>query len=201
MALSESIVQIKNALRSQHSVKIKEMGFSEFDLSSLMSDLDMQVREKLEKQAITYSVALPDNMPTMKLPREPFLQMLVNLVQNSIEAIEEAIAMAYLRKGEGKITINVECPRQLGRLILDVVDNGVGIESQYLNQVLQAHYTTKEGRMGMGFHSAANLLAAFSGRLDVLSEGKGMGCTVQIAVPSSNLIDESSFDALLNEGR
>ena len=122
-----------------------------------------------------------DNAPKEIYTQEnQFHRMLVNLIKNSIEAIDELIA------SEGLITtpaIRVKCYVGLDSLIIEVTDNGIGIEKDKLDIIFRSGYTTKDSGSGLGLHLIANFINGHGGQILALSDGIGKGATMRIVLP------------------
>ncbi len=64
-----------------------------------------------------------------------------------------------------------------------VEDNGVGIEKDSIERVLQFGYTTKEDGHGIGLHSSLIAAQQIGGRLAVESNGNDCGSRFTLTVP------------------
>jgi two-component system sensor histidine kinase PhcS len=71
------------------------------------------------------------------------VQVFVNLVSNSLKAVEEI-------RGDRKPIIKVASRREGCRLVVQVRDNGVGVEQDNLPRVFDPFFTTSEVGKGMG---------------------------------------------------
>ena len=93
------------------------------------------------------------------------VQVLVNLISNAARALKDS------KKSEaGSITVSGE---RLGpRYMVRVRDNGVGIEKEILNQILDPFFTTREvgDGMGMGLSICNTIVENHGGKLEVDSE-------------------------------
>jgi nitrogen-specific signal transduction histidine kinase len=59
----------------------------------------------------------------------------------------------------GRPFIKIRCYLESNSLILEVTDNGIGIEKDKLNIIFQSGYTTKSSGSGLGLHSVANFVS------------------------------------------
>ena len=66
-------------------------------------------------------------------------------------------------------------------LVLEVQDNGMGIEQKNLKAIFGAGYTTKREGSGLGLHSAANFVTNSGGKIQPLSDGYGTGTTMRVS--------------------
>ena len=103
--------------------------------------------------------------------------MLVNLIKNSMEAIDE---LEQSRGLEAKPCIQIRAYVQEDFLNIDVIDNGIGIEEKRARIIFTAGYSTKKGGSGLGLHSIANFIIGSGGQISPLSTGFGKGTTMRI---------------------
>ena len=118
-----------------------------------------------------------------------FHQMLVNLVKNSIEAIDDLIVGQGLDEPP-RIQISVSAEGDF--LNLEVSDNGIGIKSKDTKAIFAPGYTTKSLGSGLGLHSAANFVIASGGRIQALSKGIGKGATMRVRLPLSSVASHAN---------
>jgi len=111
--------------------------------------------------------------------------MLVNLVKNSIEAIDERIQSGGLKQ---PLRIALKAYISDDFLCLDVTDNGIGITQKNLKLIFTAGYTTKQSGTGLGLFSSANFVIGSGGQIYALSEGIGTGTTMRIKLRCSSVI-------------
>ena len=71
-------------------------------------------------------------------------------------------------------------PEEDGFLVIDIIDNGIGIEPSRFRSVFNAGYTTKKNGSGLGPHSAANFVIGSGGKIQPLSDGIGRGTTIRV---------------------
>ena len=107
-----------------------------------------------------------------------FNQMLVNLVKNAIEAIDALAKAGGAETRYGRISIDSYLQDDF--LVIDVTDDGIGIEENLSSRIFAAGYSTKENSSGLGLHSAANFVIGAGGSIQALSSGPGMGTTIRV---------------------
>ena len=118
-----------------------------------------------------------------------FQHMLVSLVQNSAEAIDEERARR-LKLGasreealEATSSIRIVAREDCDRLEIEVIDTGIGIEPEHMQDLYRAGYTTKQRGSGLGLHAAADFVSRSGGKIHAMSEGTGTGTTVRVVLP------------------
>ena len=183
--VSERVTHITDIIRTQKSSSQSSMTWKIIDLrQTIMNTLKLQ-QDSIDKRGIQVHVNCENAPQEIRVQESQFHQMLVNLVKNSIEAIDELIQSGKLDETP---RIGVEAYISGDFLCLDVTDNGVGIAPQNLKLIFTAGYTTKESGTGLGLYSSANFVIGSGGQIYPLSEGIGKGTTMQIMLRRSSVI-------------
>ena len=94
-----------------------------------------------------------------------------NLVMNSIEA--------------GATKVKVSASETLDGLLLDVIDNGKGLEPSMQQQILEPFFTTKSQGTGLGLAVVQSVVRNHGGHIQ-LSCKPGMGCHIRLSFPHIN---------------
>lgn len=102
------------------------------------------------------------------------LQILINLVKNSIQAIQE---------NDAKRELYVSCKRYGAYVRFTVRDTGIGIPKNVLEKIFQYGFTTKKSGHGFGLHASANTAQELGGKLQVESDGVGKGAVFMLDLP------------------
>jgi signal transduction histidine kinase len=86
-------------------------------------------------------------------------QCLVNLVKNSLDAVEQGgiVQLSCRQSGEGAVEI-------------EVYDNGPGIELESQKKLFSPFFTTKENGTGLGLSAVQKIVAAHGGQIEVKSD-------------------------------
>ena len=183
--VSERVTHITDIIRTQKSSSQSSMTWKIIDLrQTIMSTLKLQ-QDSIDKSGIQVHVNCENAPQEIRVQESQFHQMLVNLVKNSIEAIDELIQSGKLDETP---RIGVEAYISGEFLCLDVTDNGIGIAPQNLKLIFTAGYTTKESGTGLGLYSSANFVIGSGGQIYPLSEGIGKGTTMRIMLRRSSVI-------------
>jgi C4-dicarboxylate-specific signal transduction histidine kinase len=103
-------------------------------------------------------------------------QVFVNLMQNAVDAIQEA--------AEGPREIRVRVSRTddgMAEVAFD--DTGVGVSAAAAERLYEPFFTTKEQGMGMGLAICLTIAEMHHGRLFVGPRASGRGTTVRMLLP------------------
>ena len=183
--VNERVTHIIDIIRTQRSSNQSTMARKTIDLQqAILSAVKLQ-QDSIDKRGIQVDVDCGDAPQEIQIQESQFQQMLVNLLRNSIEAIDELIQSGGLNETP---RIEVKAYTNEDFLCLDVTDNGIGIAPESLKLIFSAGYTTKESGTGLGLHSSANFVIGSGGKIYPLSEGIGKGTTIRIMLRHSSII-------------
>jgi signal transduction histidine kinase/CheY-like chemotaxis protein len=110
-------------------------------------------------------------------------QALVNLVQNAEQS----------KPKSGKIQIKADnlvldgggVTHQAGKFVrISVIDDGVGISKEHLQQIFDPYFTTKPGKSGLGLALTYSIVKKHDGYITVESD-VGKGSTFHVFIPAS----------------
>ena len=102
-----------------------------------------------------------DPMPA-RFDRRLISQALTNVIKNATEAIA-AVPPDQLGKGE----IHVFAAREGDDIVIDVVDNGVGLPKEKRSQLLEPYVTTREKGTGLGLAIVGRITEEHGGRIEL----------------------------------
>src|SRR5471032_2039520 len=89
-------------------------------------------------------------------------QALTNIIKNATEAIE-AVPVAELGKGR----IDVIAARENDDIVIDVIDNGIGLPKVARARLLEPYVTTREKGTGLGLAIVGRVLEDHGGRIEL----------------------------------
>ncbi len=152
------------------SVKREELQVRNASLNDLVNDISSLLRDRVAEAGIALVSELAEDLPRITLDDRRMRQVLLNLVQNAIEAIQ----------GRGEIRLETE--RDGNWVLLHVADDGVGMDRELQQKVFRAFYTTKDTGTGLGLALARRIVRQHGGELSVESES-GLGTRFSIRLP------------------
>lgn len=100
------------------------------------------------------------------------LQVIINIVKNSIESLEE--------KKDGYISIDTRVDEN--NVYIYFKDNGIGITRENLAKIREPFFTTKTRGTGLGVPLSYEIIEAHNGKI-IYDSKYGKGTTVTIKIP------------------
>jgi two-component system nitrogen regulation sensor histidine kinase NtrY len=97
-----------------------------------------------------------------KFDRRLISQALTNIIKNATEAIE-AVSPEELGKGR----IDVIAARENDDIVIDVIDNGIGLPKVSRSRLLEPYVTTREKGTGLGLAIVGRVLEDHGGRIEL----------------------------------
>jgi len=93
-------------------------------------------------------------------------QALTNIIKNATEAIEQ-VPPEELGKDSGKGRIDVVAQRENDDIVIDVIDNGIGLPKVARSRLLEPYVTTREKGTGLGLAIVGRVLEDHGGRIEL----------------------------------
>ena len=168
--VTDRITHIVDIIRTQRALGSTAPVYKDVDLRQTIMEAVKLLQESLTKRAIELQVECP--AAEIRIQESKFHQMVINLIKNAMEAIEDG----GVRHPQIRIRARVEGDL----LLLDVADNGIGLEPESLQRIFSPGYTTKTNGSGLGLHSAANYVIGTGGNIRPYSDGIGHGTTIRV---------------------
>jgi signal transduction histidine kinase len=134
-----------------------------------------------DKRGIAVSVHIPADLPILKGDRTQLMQMALNILKNSLEAIE---VTAPVKK------VSIRLYTQPHLLVLQVQDSGMGFDEFTASQLFKRGYTTKNSGTGLGLYNFRAIIESHGGTIDLTSEGPGKGAVTKISFPVESVMNE-----------
>ncbi len=114
-------------------------------------------------------------LPEVMVQRSKFIRVLVNLIENAVEAMAD-------RKSRRKLILRASLLDQ-DMVRFEVVDNGRGIAAEQLDRIFNQGFTTKKKNSSFGLHYSANAMREMSGSIRAFSDGPTKGATFVLTFP------------------
>jgi len=143
-------------------------------LFKLFADAELLLSNSIYRHEIELVLDF-EELPMVMLERQRVLQVVVNLLKNAKDALTSG------RMEDRQLSVRAR--RKDDQLVVEVTDNGVGIDPEDLTKIFSHGFTTKRQGHGFGLHSCANAIQGIGGKLTAESEGLGHGATFKMTIP------------------
>lgn len=147
----------------------------ETDVEQLLRHTIDLVQSDALSRHVTLKHAVGKDLMPVYLDESQITQALLNLLLNSLQAVED----------KGCIQVDVKMNKDKTRLLISVEDDGQGIDREARAKVFDPFYTNHEDGTGLGLPIVHKIVENHGGLIHIDSppEGKKKGCTFTIELP------------------
>jgi signal transduction histidine kinase len=157
-------------------------------MNEVISDCLLTLKQELDEQMIAVSIELDGSLPAVAGHRGQLREVILNLMQNAIEAMDGSANEAR--------NLRLETNRQDDEVTICVQDTGPGIEQQSTTKIFDAFITTKEKGTGLGLAVSRMIVELHGGRIFARSDS-GSGARFEIAFPIRLRPETARWDNLM----
>jgi signal transduction histidine kinase len=171
--MEEALHHMNNMILAVKKTDDIKLQFQRIHLNRLVLDTIHSFQAALGQSQLDFDIQL-GNVIEMEIDPLHIRECLINLLSNSVEAIEHP---------NGKI--KVELYRQDSQIILEVSDNGKGIHPHHVKEVITPLFTTKKSstNFGVGLYYVYFVINKHGGTLTIPYSEVGKGTTIRIQLP------------------
>ena len=152
-------------------------------INELIEELVMLSEQRAKYSNVTIQADLHGNLPTLRVSQSELQQVLLNLMNNSLDAMEKTggnLRIATRMEGNNIIVGD--------HIIIEVTDNGPGIPAANLAKIFDPFFTTKPvGKgTGLGLSICYGIIKKMGGDIEARSViDEGTTFTVKVPLPKS----------------
>lgn len=179
--------RIETILKQMLSLSVVSRTHSMVNIHSILHDAVNITADAFSKAKIKVIEKYEANDDKIKADPSELLQVLSNLLRNSIQAI----TMGDVQEGLVTIyTSNVD-----SRIQIDIVDNGIGVSEENKPKLFVHQFSTKDPRMGtgLGLSISRRFVRAIQGDLTLVSSQPRVETRFRIEIPL--YVDKSKQEA------
>jgi len=145
--------------------KKHELKFKDVDLKSVVEEVLLLTAFQIEESQIKLTKIYDTDLPLIKGSNNHLEQVVLNILLNAIDAINERLAEDVNDKGE----IILKLFQQVDSLKLEIIDNGIGIPEEKINNIFDPFFTMKKIKQGtgLGLSVSFNIMAQHKGSIKV----------------------------------
>jgi signal transduction histidine kinase len=153
--------------------RVGELELVESDLNALVRDFIDSYQPMACGASIEISPHLASDLPPVRVDRGLMRQVFINLALNAQQAMPEGGLLelqTYTREG---------------RVFLDFIDNGAGMDEGTAARIFQVFFSTKPGGTGLGLPTVRKIVEAHRGTIACDSE-PGRGTRFTLSLPAAD---------------
>jgi C4-dicarboxylate-specific signal transduction histidine kinase len=150
------------------------------------------LRWQLRNHKIFTLTHLTSELPPIEGNKGQLQEVIVNLVQNAIEAMDEVQA-------ERRV-LQIKAEPAIDRIVVTVEDSGPGIDEHKATSIFDPFVTTKRDGMGLGLAISRMIVERHGGELSV-APARPHGCIFRMVLPIGQLAATPQSDAETTDQR
>jgi PAS domain S-box-containing protein len=145
------------------------------DVNEAVLDVITLTQSELLRHRVSLQTELATGLPLIEGDRIQLQQVILNLILNAVEAMSGI--------DEGAREMRVSTGREASNGVLVTVrDFGPGLDTQSVDRMFEAFYTTKPNGLGMGLAICRSIIEAHGGRLGATAN-EPRGAVFQFSLP------------------
>jgi signal transduction histidine kinase len=160
---ASTVIERMRALLTRQS-----LDFEALDLKAVLQEAAELLNYEAMKRGVALKVVTAPGLPSVHGDRVHLQQMVINLVLNSMDAVQG--------KPGGAVVMEAETDAATGRIMLRVRDNGHGIPESLRSTLFEPFQSSKPAGMGMGLAISQTIAEAHEGVLQVESSSPAGTC-------------------------
>ncbi len=150
------------------------LAMQSFSMQKLMTRISDNMHDLMIGNQLTFKLTQDVDQDTLMGNEDALVGALTNLLNNAADAIVD----------KGQIIMSVE-QKDLTNLLIQIRDDGVGINEDEKQRLFEPFYTTKIKGTGLGLAVVDSVIRAHNGSIQCESE-KGVGTLFSILLPCIN---------------
>jgi signal transduction histidine kinase len=150
------------------ATRFAELSYASVSINELLDETLELAKDRVELNRIRVKKNYSAGIGDIAVDREKVKIAFLNLVVNAIEAMEQ-----------GKGVLEVSTRGEKGKCVVEISDNGCGMNEEELNNLFEPYFTTKPAGNGLGLTNTQNIILNHKGSINVSSK-PGEGTTFVI---------------------
>ncbi|RLB86608.1 MAG: hypothetical protein DRH10_10220 [Deltaproteobacteria bacterium] len=165
------VARLENMVKGLLELKTAAISYRELtNINDVIMQALKSFEQHIEDRGIEVKTELGDNLPPISIDREQMKMALANLIQNSIEAMQDEPKIL-------KMTTRISD----GRMEIQVSDTGKGIPKDKIKNIFDPFFTSKTRGPGVGLTFTLKIIQGHGGTVSVESEPrKGTIFTIRL---------------------
>jgi len=143
-------------------------------IADVIGDALMILDAQIKRSALLVETKIASRMPSLMLDEDQAKQVIINLVQNAVDATPQGRSIA------------IDAAPDTDHVMIRVTDSGTGIEAAMREKIFDPFFTTKVHGTGLGLAMVKRIVEEHGGTIGVENiTGKGAAFTVRLPLPAA----------------
>lgn len=170
--IADEVSRLENLLKELKDLYLpRALNIEEIDLNNLLQEVYSLVKGDCEGQKINAEIKTDNKPVIVEADRARLEQVFLNLLKNSIEAMENG----------GNLSVQ---PKLIGDTVeITIADDGIGIPEDDKEKIFSPFFTTKKHGTGLGLSISRNIIEENEGSSLTLKSEEGKGTVFKITMP------------------
>lgn len=168
----DNITRIKNIIDHVRAFSRSDDNYvlTAFNINSSIENAVSMIMEQFKHLDINLNTQLDQQIPQIVGNTYKFEQVIVNLLTNAKDAVLERRSK---QDDYRDLKVKIKTYRENQSLIVEIMDNGIGIDKGDIHHIMLPFYTTKEeGKgTGLGLSICYQIIKEMNGTIDISSDG------------------------------
>ena len=156
--ISDDIRAVEVIRRLRALLKKSKPVFEPLDINVLINDTVALIMTHITVRNKVIKFDLDGGLPSIQGDRIQLQQVILNLISNSLEAMDE--------KSDSRELLIRTLSKDTETIMVEVKDSGCGIPAESMNKLFVHFFTSKPDGLGMGLSISRSIVEAHGGRLE-----------------------------------
>lgn len=145
------------------------------DINAVLKSAISLLSNMIKKSKSHFSIEYGNNLPPIKGNFQRLEQVVINLIQNSCQALMD---------NKNGIFVSTSCDEKMQNIMIKIQDKGKGIPPENLQHIMDPFFTTKHdsGGIGLGLSISSKIIKEHGGKMNFISK-PGKGTEIEIILP------------------
>jgi signal transduction histidine kinase len=154
-----------------NSTKFALLEYSKMEINDLMDETLELAKDRLELKNIKLQKDYGAESSEVVIDIAKMKIAFLNIIVNAIEAMEES-----------KGTLKIKTSRIADKCVVEIIDNGAGMDENTLQKIFEPYFTNKDEGTGLGLTNTQNIILNHGGSIAVNSEpGEGTSFIITLS--------------------
>ena len=167
----DNIIRIRNIIDHVRAFSRSNEDFvlTAFDINSSIGNATSMLMEQFKHLGINMDLQLDKDIPQIVGNTYEFEQVIVNILMNAKDAMIEKKSK---QEKYSDMIVKIKTYQENQFLIIEIIDNGIGIDNEDIHNIILPFYTTKdEGKgTGLGLSICYQIIKEMNGTIDITSD-------------------------------